>query len=103
MWNFKSEDMEKPKICQGNIIDIFVRRTWLSLNRMNFSDLVNFYNDCVRDLGFERVFNVMNSKFSFIQQMLKLVLLLKAFNLVIKFSLKWLLKLKVKNRGESIL
>ena len=50
MWNFKSEDMDKPKICQGNIIDIFVRKTWLSLNRMNFSDLVNFFNDCVSHL-----------------------------------------------------
>ena len=45
--NSKVEDQEKPKVYQGNIIDLFIRRTWLFFNRMAFSDLVGLYANFV--------------------------------------------------------
>lgn len=47
LWNYKADELDKPKVCQGNIVDIFIRKTWLNLNKMAFSDLVNFYSDYV--------------------------------------------------------
>jgi hypothetical protein len=41
--NSRVEDAEKPKVYQGNIIDLFIRKTWLVFNRMAFSDLVKLY------------------------------------------------------------